>query len=191
MRLEGNPLAIELAAARLRILTIEQIVDRLDNLATLLSDGTIDGPTHHRTLESTLTWSYELLDTSERELLELASMFVGGFDLSAADFMSPTAAMTSIDVLDGIQTLVDSSLLQVEQSGDTARYKMLDTVRQYATKRLVNSGRHNDLARRFVDYYAGMMESAKLGGPAHIQWKTKIDVEYANIREALRLASGS
>ena len=133
-RLDGIPLAIELAAARMRVLTAPQIAERLDDRFRLLTGGSRTSPPRQRTLEATTDWSYALLDDAEKHLLQHLSVFVGGFELEAAE------AVSSSDALDLLDRLVDKSMVVTQLRGDTVRYRMLETIRQYCALKLDATG---------------------------------------------------
>lgn len=134
-RLDGIPLAIELAAARLRTLHLEEIDNRLDQRFRLLTGGHRITPPRQRTLQALIDWSYDLLNPEEQEMLERLSVFAGGFDLHSAEAVAGAGLDSSVGVLDRLAALVDKSLLQADDVG-SVRYRMLETVRDYATAKL-------------------------------------------------------
>ncbi len=143
--LEGVPLAIELAAARTKALTPREIRDRLSDRFRLLTGGR----GRHQTLRSTIDWSYDLLSESERKLFRRLSVFSGGFDFAALEAIGAEG-----DPLDQIEQLVDKSLVTVEQlSDDRSRYRLLETLRQYAVERLAEAGEENDARARHYAFY--------------------------------------
>jgi predicted ATPase len=148
-RLDGLPLAVELAAARVKVLTTEQIRQRLDDSLALLTSGARDVPERHRTLRATIAWSYELLSPEEQTLFERLAVFVG-FDLDAAESICDAT-------IDGLQSLVDKSLLRQTSEG---RFFMLATIRDYALQRLAASAEFEDLRERHVAHYAALAERA-------------------------------
>jgi len=153
-RLDGMPLAIELAAARLRVLPLQQIVDRLDQVFSLLATNTRDASPRHQTLRATLDWSYGLLPPSERRIFAQLSVFRGGFTLEAAAAISGDE-----EVLGGLARLVEKSLVQVHSDGETERYRLLEVVRQYAEERL-GDDRPGTLTRHAA-YYMRLAEQAE------------------------------
>jgi predicted ATPase/class 3 adenylate cyclase len=148
--LDGLPLAIELAAARVKALTAQQIRDRLSDRFRLLTGGR----GRHQTLRSTIDWSYELLSKEERALFRNLSVFAGGFDLAAAQ------AMWNGDPLDHIEQLVDKSLVTVEQFGEELRYRLLETLRRYGAERLVEAGEEDEARGRHFAHYASVADYA-------------------------------
>jgi predicted ATPase len=138
-RLDGIPLAIELAAARVRVLSVEQIAQRLDDRFRFLTGGSRGALPRQQTLQATLDWSYNLLGESERALFRQLAVFAGGFSLEAAEAMGGPAGGGPGDVLDRLTQLVDKSLVVVEEGAGEARYRLLETVRQYGQERLVEA----------------------------------------------------
>jgi predicted ATPase/DNA-binding NarL/FixJ family response regulator len=186
-RLEGIPLAIELAAVRLQSLSLEQILDRLDNSFMLLTTGSRAAPPRQRTLRAMIDWSFELCSPAERTLWARLSVFSGGFDLEAAEEVCSGEGIDRGEVLHLIAGLVDKSILSREQYGNRARYRLLETIRQYGQARLVDSGRQTVLRRRHRDYclrLAGRAE-ADWFSPRQVTWATRMRLEHANVRAAL------
>jgi non-specific serine/threonine protein kinase len=190
-RLDGIPLAIELAAARAATLTVEQLAERLTDRFQLLTRGSRTALPRQQTLRASLDWSYDLLD-DEQVLFRRLSVFAGGFDLEAAeavcaDHREPTSSDTA-STFDGLVGLVEKSLLvaQQEVSGDT-RYHFLDTVRQYAQEKLAASGESDVIRLRHAMAYLAMAERAEreLRGPRQIAWLDRLDREHNNVRAAL------
>jgi predicted ATPase/tRNA A-37 threonylcarbamoyl transferase component Bud32 len=189
-RLEGIPLAIELAASRVKALSVERILDRLDDRLRLLSGGSRTAPTRQQTLRATLDWSYDLLTESERALLRAVSVFSGGWTLEAAEAVcqeSDQDGRRMTDVLDVLGRLVDKSLATFDYHVEP-RYTMLESIRQYAAERLRESGEsglrgtlHRDW---FVRFAAEAYEAYALAeGEA---WMARLDVEQDNLRAALQ-----
>src|SRR3984893_1420881 len=145
-RVDGIPLAIELAAARMRVLSVEEIADGLDDHLRLLRGRHRSDP-RHQTIRASLDWSHNLLTDQERQLFARLSIFSGGFDLQAATAVCAVGAIAPYDMLDEVEGLVDKSLLAVERRADATRFRMLDFVRQYAAERLVAAGEHARSAR--------------------------------------------
>jgi predicted ATPase/transcriptional regulator with XRE-family HTH domain len=181
-RLDGIPLAIELAAARVRILTVEQIGARLDDRFRLLTGGSRTALPRHQTLRALIDWSYDLLTEEERRLLGQLTVFVGGWSLEAAETLW---AGEVADVLDLLTRLVDKSLVQVEQQHGAARYRLLETIRQYGLEKLAASGEADALRRRHADYYLSLAESGWADHAGRLSWFV---LEYDNFRAALRWA---
>ena len=189
-RLDGIPLAIELAAARTRVLTIEQISEKLDNPLGLLTTGSRTAAARHQTLRATLQWSYELLSDGERALFRRLSVFAGGWTLEAAEAVGtaePEGRVSSPPVLDLLSQLMDKSLVVVEaDAGDTLRYRLLESVRQFAREKLRESGEEAEVRRRHAGHYLALAERAEpeLLGPDQGFWLGRLRTEFANLREA-------
>ena len=183
-RVEGLPLAIELAAARLRSLSVGQIDARLDDQFRLLTGGHRSALPRQQGLRAMVDWSYELLDEAERRVLATLSVFSGGWTLDAAE----AVAAGDIDVLDVVSSLVDKSLVQAESSGSEVRYGMLESVRQYAAERLADHPEIDlfTVRRRHRDHYLALAERARRGmdTPAQRQWLDRLDLENGNLRAA-------
>jgi predicted ATPase/DNA-binding CsgD family transcriptional regulator len=158
-RVDGIPLAIELAAARTRVLSIDEIADGLDDHLRLLRGRHRSDP-RHQTIRASLDWSHDLLTDQERQLFARLSIFSGGFDLQAATAVCPGGAIAPGDMLDEVGGLVDKSLLAVERRANTTRFRMLDFVRQYAAERLVAAGEDVLLADRHRAYFRELAERA-------------------------------
>jgi predicted ATPase/DNA-binding NarL/FixJ family response regulator len=184
-RVDGIPLAIELAAARVRILSVEEIADGLDDHLRLLRGGHRSDP-RHQTIRASLDWSYELLTDQERQLFAQLSVFSGGFDLQAATVVCAGGAIVSGQVLDEIEGLVDKSLLAVERRAGATRFRMLDFVRQYASERLAAAGEGVPLADRHRAYFRELAERADRElwalTPAG---RVRLDDESPNLRAAI------
>ncbi|GAA4426618.1 LuxR family transcriptional regulator [Actinokineospora soli] len=185
--LDGLPLAIELAAVRLRSLSVRQLADRLDKRFTLLTRGNRGAPTRHETLRALIDWSYELCDAQERLLWARAAVFSGSFDLDAAEHVCSGDGLDRGAVLDLLDALLDKSILLREEHDGVARYRMLETVRQYGEDKLRAAGdmdtrraRHRDWYRRLTARFAD--ESF---GPDQVAWLTLFAAEHANLRGAL------
>jgi Predicted ATPase len=198
-RLDGIPLAIELAAARARVLTPQQIAGRLEERFGLLTDGNRDLPPHQQTLRALIDWSYDLLTPQERALLQRVSVFMGGWTLEAAEEVcSADGALERWEMVDLLLALVEKSLVVFE--GD--RYRLLDTVRAYAADRLAQTGGSVAAAARHAAYFLALAEKAapELRGPNQALWLERLATESSNLRaahahaaleprEALRLAA--
>ncbi|MFR9794825.1 AfsR/SARP family transcriptional regulator [Streptomyces sp. MS06] len=184
-RLDGLPLAIELAAARLRMLTPRQIADRLDDRFRLLTSGSRTVLPRQQTLRAVVDWSWDLLDTAERDVLRRLSVFAGGCDLAAAEAVCGPAAFEALG------SLVDKSLVVAAPSGDGAmRYRLLETVAEYASERLDESGRRPDAERAHLTYYRELARTTDplLRGPGQRAAIGRLEREYDNLRTALRHA---
>ena len=179
-RLDGLPLAIELAAARVRALSPPMLLQRLDGRLPLLTGGPRDAPERQRTLRATIEWSYELLPEQERHLFARLSVFAGGCTLEAAE------AVCDAD-LDTLTGLVEQNLLRQDDAADSVRYTMLETIREYAAERLHESGTEADLGGRHADFFVALAEEAEGGiyGGRQLEWLDRLDGELPNIRSAL------
>jgi predicted ATPase/DNA-binding CsgD family transcriptional regulator len=188
LRLDGLPLAIELAAARVRMLSPVQISARLDDALGLLTGGSRTAPSRHRTLRGTLDWSYGLLPDEERVLFRRLSVFVGGFALGAAEKVCAGDGLAGDDVLDLLSRLVDKSLVAVGHRGNEARYRLLATVRQYAAEKLTASGEEEWTRRRHAAFFLGLARDAEaaLRGPGQERWLDRLEAELGNLRDAVR-----
>jgi predicted ATPase len=158
-RLDGMPLALELAAAHVPALAVETLADRLDEGFRLLAGGSRTAPSRQQTLQPTLDWSYRLLEVAEQAALRRLAVFAGGFELDAAEVVcSAERGITSSDVLELLTNLVAKSLVQVTESGGEARYRLLETVRAYALEHLDDAGETAVVRARHAAYYLGVAE---------------------------------
>ena len=175
-RLDGLPLAIELAAARSKVLSPPAILDRLERQLDLLTAGPRDAPARQRTLRGAIGWSYDLLEEEARTLFAELGVFVGGWTLEAAE------AVTGPDALDGIAALVDQSL--VRRDGD--RFEMFESIRAYALEQLAAAGGLDDARRRHARAFAAFTEQAEDGikGPSQAEWFRRLDADAENLRAA-------
>ncbi|MEW2252358.1 BTAD domain-containing putative transcriptional regulator [Streptomyces sp. NPDC006975] len=185
-RLDGLPLAIELAAARLRMLTPRQIADRLDDRFRLLTSGSRTVLPRQQTLRAVVDWSWDLLDEDERDVLRRLSVFAGGCDLPAAEAVCGPAAF------DALASLVDKSLVVATPTGEdgSMRYRLLETVAEYAAERLDESGARADAERAHLTYYRELARTTdpQLRGAGQRAAIERIEREYENLRTALRHA---
>ena len=183
-QLEGLPLAIELIAARVKTLSIEQIATRLDDRFALLTSGSRIAPSRQQTLRATLDWSYELLTETERDLFRQLSVFAGGFTLDALESIAFLDSDQSI--LDALSRLVDKSLLLVEQQ-DQPRYRFLEPIRQYAKDKLNETREASLIQDRHLNYYLRVAEEAEphLFGVWQQDWKNRLELDHDNLRVAL------
>jgi predicted ATPase/DNA-binding CsgD family transcriptional regulator len=190
--LDGLPLALELAAAQIKALPPEAIRDRLDDRLTLLQRAARDLPTRHRTLRAAVGWSYSRLDAGQQALFRRLAVFVGGFPLEGVETVCTDLG---VDVLEGLTSLVDKSLLQREDHPEgPPRFRMLETVREFALEQLAASGEAGETRRRHAEFYLGLVQRAALNltGPEQAQWLQRLDCEYSNIRAVLdRARAGS
>jgi predicted ATPase/serine/threonine protein kinase len=199
VRVDGLPLAIELAAARVRVLSPRAILSRLDHRLQLLTGGARDLPTRQQTISGAMDWSYELLSDGEKRLFRRLAVFAGGFTLEAAEgavsrlrttaVEENVAAEPLIEVLDGITSLVDKSLLGAKpQSRGEVRFRMLEVVREYALDRLEVSGEAQPMQRHHAAYFLAFAEETEphLHGPQPADWLKRLEDEQDNIRAALR-----
>jgi predicted ATPase/DNA-binding winged helix-turn-helix (wHTH) protein len=157
-RLDGIPLAIELAAARASALGIEELASRLDASFDLLAGGRRTALPRHRTLRATLDWSYDLLPEIERIILRRLSVFAGGFTLEAAKLVTGSTEITWSGVVDCIGNLIAKSLVGADVGGAEARYRLLETTRSYALEKLTETGERGDVARRHAEYYRDLFQ---------------------------------
>jgi predicted ATPase len=187
-RLDGLPLAIELAAMRVKLLPPEALLARLEQRLALLTNGARDLPLRQQTLRAAIGWSYELLDAGEQTLFSRLSVFVGGCTLTAAEAVCNTSGDLPREVLDGLATLVDTSLLWQEADEDSEpRFVMLETIREYAAERLEGSGEAEALRQWHTRYYLALAEEAALAlhGPQQQIWGERLAHEHDNLRAAL------
>jgi predicted ATPase/transcriptional regulator with XRE-family HTH domain len=195
VRLGGLPLAIELAAARMNVLSPEAIQARLAGTSghaasslRLLTGGARDLPARQRTLRNTIAWSYDLLNDNEQQLFRRLSVFVGGCTLDAAEAVCNVAGDLNVDVLDGVASLVDKNLLrQVEGKAGEPRFTMLETIREYALERLEASGEAEALRGQHTEYYLALAETAEpeLHRAEQLLWLQRLEHELDNLRAAL------
>jgi predicted ATPase/DNA-binding SARP family transcriptional activator len=186
-RLDGMPLAIELAAARVRVLSPEQIAHRLDNAFRLLTGGSRTALPRHRTLRAAMDWSYGLLGTREQVLLRRLAIFAGTFTLDAAEAVCAGDPLEAEDILDGMEALVDKSLVVMEPGDSVARYRLLETVRQYGVERLRDVGELETLERHHAEYFLAMVEDAEpniVGGSNSPPLLARLVSEQDNLRAA-------
>ena len=188
--LDGIPLAIELAAARARTLSIEEIDARLDQRFRLLTGGSRTSLPRQQTLRSLIDWSYDLLRPEEQRLLQRLSVFAGGWTLEAAESVCAGDEVPAMDVLDLLTSLADKSLVVVDPGDGRSRYALLETVRQYSAERLVESRGLETVGRRHCDYYLALAETAqrRLHDSDQAQWLQRLQQEHENLRAAFECA---
>jgi predicted ATPase/class 3 adenylate cyclase len=192
--LDGMPLAIELAAARLRSLSLTDLHDRLDQRFRLLTGGSRTALRRQQTLRATVEWSYSLLTEAERLLLRRLSVFAEGFELDAAEAVCGFGGIAAFDVTDLLGSLVDKSLVVAEPAGETMRYRLLETIRHFAAERLVEAGEDEAAAVTMAHcaHFLCLAETAAihLTGLGQGQWLARLDAEQANLRRAADYATG-
>ena len=189
VRLDGLPLTIELACARIKLLSLPALLTRLEHRLQVLSSGTQDAPTRQQTLRNTIQWSYDLLDAAERRLFRQLSVFVGGCTVEAIESVCAAPHDGSGQVLEGVASLIDKSLLQqTEQEGAEPRLVMLETIREYGCECLTASGEAEATQQAHAAYYLALAEQAEseLGGPQQSLWLDRLEQEHGNLRAALR-----
>ena len=184
-RLDGIPLAIELAAARVKALSADQIAKRLDDRFRLLTGGSRTALERHQTLRAAIDWSYNLLSEQEKILFCRLSVFMGGCTLEAAEQVCGQED-GGFDVLDLLSQLVDKSLVNTKASGNDTRYFMLETTRQYAREKLFDSNEGETLHDRHADYFLALAEQAgrEFSGPHQLEWINAVETEFDNYRTA-------
>jgi non-specific serine/threonine protein kinase len=185
-RLDGIPLAIELAAARVKALSVEQLAARLDDCFRLLTVGSRTALPRHQTLRATIDWSYSLLAEPERLALARLSVFAGGWTLEAAEAVCSGDGLDKSDILDLLSSLVSKSLVLYKEQAGNARYRLLETMRQYARNRLSDAD-HARVRDRHLEFFLDLAEQAEpqLIGPDQIVWLERLDREHGNMRTAL------
>ena len=179
-RLDGIALAIELAAPRVKVLSLQQLTQRLDERFKLLSGGSRTAQPRHQTLRALIGWSYDLLSAAEQSLLRRSAIFRGGWTLEAADAICVDERLTDADVVDLLAALVEKSLIVVEIEGEERRYRLLESTRQFAAERLDEAGEREDAAARHCRYFAAVALAA---GDAY--WRTDSDLWTAQVRGEL------
>jgi predicted ATPase len=182
-RLEGLPLAIELAAARTRVLAPEALLARLEHVLDSLGTGPVDLPERQRTLRATVEWSFGLLDARERDLVEALSVFADGWTIDAA---SRVAARTEVETLDLLDALAGHSLVSVLADDAGPRFRMLMTVRELAAERLAAGDAGADVAQRHAAYFAELVADATWPAERQVEWADRLSVEEENLRGAIR-----
>jgi predicted ATPase len=192
-RLDGIPLALELAAARVRSLTPAELADRLDDRFRVLSGGPRTAVGRHQTLRRAIDWSYELLTLPEQVVLNRTAVFAGDFGLDSAEPVLAGDRINSGDVVELLGRLVDKSLVLAEERDSTTRYRLLETIRQYAQERLEATGEAELLRRAHAEHYAGFAAEAgaALRGRGEVAWTERVDAELDNLRAAEGWAAGT
>jgi predicted ATPase/DNA-binding CsgD family transcriptional regulator len=189
-RLDGIPLALELAAARVKVLGAEYISAKLDDRFRLLTGGSLTAVPRHQTLRAAMDWSFDLLQPNEQVMLHRLSVFAGGCTIETAEAVCSEDGIESSEVLDLLTRLIDKSLVLAEERDGAVRYRMLETVRQYALDRLVDSGTAETLRRRHCAVFRDIAEGAaeRIGGPDQAASIDRLEREHDNLRAGLRWA---
>ena len=190
-RLHGMPLAIELAAARVKLLQPDAILQRLEHQLGALAAGSRDLPERQQTLRGAISWSYDLLAEGERRLLWRLAVFVGGCDLDTAEAVCGPSGEIGCDVLDGLMSLTDQSLVRTEEIGGVTRFRLLDTIREFAAEQLIASGERDEIERRHTAAFVALVETAapQLSGRDQRRWLGRIELDHDNIRAVLERAT--
>jgi predicted ATPase/DNA-binding CsgD family transcriptional regulator len=186
-RLDGIPLAIELAAARTKVLSMEEISARLGDSFRLLAAGSRTAMPRQRTLHATMDWSHELLSQKERVLFRRLSVFAGGFTLEAAESICAGEELQRDEVLELLSQLVDKSLVVAQERDGAARYRLLETIRQYGRERLEEAGEAAHVREQHAGYYLAVAEEAEpeLKGEQQVAWLERLEREHDNLRMAM------
>jgi non-specific serine/threonine protein kinase len=192
-RLDGMPLAIELAAARLRSMSVDELSQRLDQRFALLTDGSRAALPRHRTLRSMLDWSHDLLTEREQALLRRVAVFAGGWTLASAEQVCAGDGIDASDVIEQLTSLVDKSLVMTDEQAGATRYRMLETVRQYALDRLRERDEEAQWRARHLACYLSLAEefATDHGGPQQQTWLARFASEHGNLRAALAWSAES
>lgn len=187
-RVEGIPLALELAAARVKALSVEQIAARLDDQFRLLTDSVRIGLARHQTLGATMDWSYDLLTDQERVLFGRLAVFAGGFSLEAVELVCAGDGLEPSAILDLLTRLVEKSLVLTEVGAKIYRYRLLEPVRQYALAKLRETDAPSAVLTQHRDVFLAMAEQGYVGlaGPDRMGWRSRLEADHDNIRAALR-----
>ncbi len=190
-QLDGIPLALELAAARVNVLTSEQIATRLEQRFNLLTSGNRSSLPRHQTLRALVDWSWDLLSPEEQILLRRLSVFAGGLSLEAAEVVCADNDVTTVNILDLLTQLVNKSLVIVQRKqGQEARYRLLETIRQYGQERLVEAREREKIRQQHLHYFCqvGAQAEQALVGPDQVDWLDRLEKDMDNMRAALSLA---
>ncbi|MFF9150233.1 BTAD domain-containing putative transcriptional regulator [Streptomyces sp. NPDC014861] len=186
-RLDGVPLALELAATRVRALGVHRLLERLDDRFRLLSAGQRGAPARQQTLRAVIDWSWELLPGPERLVLRRLAVHAEGCTLEAAEEVCAGGEVAADDVLDLLARLVDRSLVVAVDGKDGPRYRLLESVAAYCVERMADAGETEDVRGRHLTYYTRLVQAAapELRGPGQREWLTRLDAESPNLRAAL------
>ena len=197
-RLDGLPLAIELAAARMRILSSAQLAERLDDIFALLVGGARSAPPRHQALRATLDWSHDMLDAEERVAFRRLAIFAGGFTIAAAERVAAAGDLKPASMLELLTRLADKSLVRVEHARGDSRYHLLVTIRDYARDRLAEAGEADAMRQAHLAYFtelveaaAGRIEGNEAGGNGLELELDRLDTELPNLRKAFESATES
>lgn len=190
-QLDGLPLAIELAAVRIKVLSVEGIATRLDESYALLNSGSRTAPQRHQTLRAMIDWSYDLLSPLEQTLLRRLAVFAGGWTLEAAEAVCSSDDLPPQTVLDVLTRLIDKSLIHTTVAAGVMRYSMLETIRQYAQEKLQASPDWHRVHDGHLDYFLDLAERAEpqLRTSQSLSWIKRLDADYDNVRAALTWAT--
>jgi predicted ATPase len=185
--LDRMPLAIELAAARVKLLSPAAMLERLEERLELLAAGPRDAPARQQALRATIDWSYDLLDDDERRFFRRFGVFVGGCTLEAAEAVCGNGS----EVLAGLASLVDKSLVRLTAGDGSSRFSMLRTIKEYALERLAASVEEDEIRRRHLAHYLELAKAAeeKLDGPQAAEWAERVELEHDNLRAAIDFAA--
>jgi len=188
-RLDGLPLAIELAATRTKLLTPEQMLPRLDSRLSILTAGARTVPQRQRTLRDAIAWSHDLLEPAQRALFARLAVFTGGWTLDAAQAVCAPEEL-GLDLLEGLTSLVDQSLIRRADPNGEPRFSMLETIREFGLEQLDAGGDGDPIRRRHADHFLGLAVDAEphLIGEEQAEWLDRCELEHPNIRDALRWA---
>jgi predicted ATPase/DNA-binding XRE family transcriptional regulator len=192
-RLDGIPLAIELAAAKVRFISMEEIDKRLGNRFRLLIGGSRTALPQHQTLQATIDWSYDLLSPTEQTLFQHLSVFVNGWTLEAAESIAADTNIKSENILDLLSQLINKSLVNKEETISKTRYRMLETIREYAFKKLTDSDELITICFRHLLFFAELVDEAERNfkGPDQALWYGRLDHELDNLRAAMTWFEGT
>lgn len=194
VRLDGLPLAIELAAARIKVLSPKMLLTHLDASLSVLTRGSIDLPERQQTMRRAIAWSYDLLDAPEQELFRRLAVFAGGWTLEAAEAVCVTGNEPGSALLDRLTALVDSSLVTLsENTAGEPRFRLLELIREFGLEQLAVAGEYAMMHQQYADYFVAFAEKAEkcLYGEAQSQWFARLSQEHANFRATLRWAEES
>lgn len=192
-RLDGIPLAIELAAVRVKLLSVEHLAERLDDRFNLLTSGSHTALPRHQTLRATIDWSYDLLPEEARVLFRRLAVFAGGFTLEAAEQICADESLLKPAVVDRLGRLVDRSLVIVVQQAEEERYGLLETIREYAREKCSASGEEERVQQRHFDFFLKLAEQAepRLYEAQEASWLNRLEREHDNLRRALEWSQGT
>jgi predicted ATPase len=190
-RLDGLPLAIELAAARIKVLPPRGLLSRLESRLSLLSGGARDRPSRQQTMRGAIAWSYDLLNDEEKKLFRQLSVFVGGWELEAAEAICRKSGPLGIDALEGVESLIDKSLLQQKEMQDSEpRFFMLETITEFGLEQLTLNGEDKDTRRSHAEFFLQLAERGETGllGAQQESWLDRFEIEHDNLRAAAHWA---